>query len=110
MVAATEATTATRPLGRSRWPAAIRWPLAVLRWIVAPLATILIATFLVALALSIAPGDPVASLVGNHPTQAHIEAIRHGLGLDESVLARYWTWLTGVVHGDFGHSIVLRSS
>ncbi len=109
MPTAIEATPAT-PLKRSQRPAAIRWTLAVLRWIVAPLATILIASFLVALALSIAPGDPIASLVGNEPTQARIDAIRNNLGLNESVMARYWTWLTGVVHGDFGHSIALRSS
>lgn len=110
MLTATDAPPAIRPPKRSRRPAAFRWALAGLRWIVAPLATILIASFLVSLALSIAPGDPIASLVGNEPTQARIEAIRNSLGLNESVLARYWTWLTGVVQGDFGRSIALRSN
>jgi len=79
------------------------------RWVIGPLLTVLVATFLVALALDIAPGDPVAALAGNHPSPAHLAAIRHELGLDQSFLARYWSWLTGVLHGDLGRSISLRS-
>jgi peptide/nickel transport system permease protein len=34
-----------------------------------------------------------------------IDAQAHLLGLDRSAPARYWTWLTGVLHGDFGKNL-----
>jgi peptide/nickel transport system permease protein len=30
---------------------------------------------------------------------------RDELGLDQPILVRYWHWLTGIVHGDFGNNI-----
>jgi peptide/nickel transport system permease protein len=35
-----------------------------------------------------------------------LRAISHQYGFDKPFLARYWDWLTGVVHGDFGQSVV----
>ena len=83
--------------------------LAVARWLVGPLVTILVASFVVFVALSLAPGDPVAQLLGGHPTPEAVEATRHMLGLDPPLLVQYWHWLTGVVQGDFGLSIVYRT-
>jgi peptide/nickel transport system permease protein len=34
-----------------------------------------------------------------------IDAQAHLLGLDRSAPARYWTWLTGLLHGDFGKNL-----
>jgi len=34
-----------------------------------------------------------------------IDAQAHLLGLDRSAPQRYWTWLTGVLHGDFGKNL-----
>ena len=71
--------------------------------------TILIASFVVFMALSAAPGDPVSQLLGGHPSPEVIAATRHKLGLDQPLLVQYWHWLTGVVHGDLGLSIVYRT-
>jgi len=30
---------------------------------------------------------------------------RQELGLDQPILVRYWHWLTGILHGDFGNNI-----
>jgi peptide/nickel transport system permease protein len=50
-------------------------------------------------------GDPLAALRSNpHISPKTIEAARHQLHLDEPLLARYWTWFTGMIHGDFGVS------
>lgn len=76
------------------------------RWFVAPLVTVLVASFGIFVALSLAPGDPVAALVGKNATAEQIEAIRHELGLDQPLIVRYWHWLSGVAHGDFGDSSV----
>jgi peptide/nickel transport system permease protein len=51
-------------------------------------------------------GDPLAQLEANpHTSQATIAAMRATLHLNEPLMQRYWTWLTGLfAHGTFGTS------
>jgi peptide/nickel transport system permease protein len=50
-------------------------------------------------------GDPLARLKANpHVSPATIAAARAQLHLNEPILPRYWTWLTGFLHGNFGIS------
>lgn len=39
------------------------------------------------------------------PSQIFLAQKRAELGLDQPILQRYWDWLTGVLHGDFGNNI-----
>lgn len=78
--------------------------------LVGPILTILIASFVVFVALSLAPGDPAVLLLGGRGTPRQIAFVRHELGLDQPLLERYWDWLKGVVHGDFGTSISYRTN
>jgi peptide/nickel transport system permease protein len=72
-------------------------------------ATLVVASFLIFVAISAAPGDPVRLIVGDKASPAAVEAVRHTLGLDKPVLQRYGDWLAGAVHGDFGQSIVYKT-
>ncbi len=55
----------------------------------------------------LAPGGPVAALLQDHPTSAQQMAnITHRYHLDDPVVVQYWHWLGGVLHGDFGRSII----
>jgi len=58
--------------------------------------------------VSLIPGDPALVLAGTHPELA--PAIRQSLHLDEPVFVRYWTWMSGAIHGDLGESYVLHQS
>lgn len=78
--------------------------------LIGPLATIVLASFVVSIALSLAPGDPAAQLVGPRASPAKVAAVRHEVGLDESPVHRYVDWVGGAVHGDFGQSISHRDS
>ena len=51
--------------------------------------------------------DPLAQYRTRQPQPppAFFEQKRQELGLDQPILKRYWDWLTGVVHGDFGNNI-----
>ena len=71
-------------------------------------ATILVATFVIFVGLTLAPGDPVARILGGKATDEARAAMREQLGLDDPLLVRYWNWLTGAVHGDFGTSLTSR--
>lgn len=82
---------------------------APVRWLGGPLLTILIASFVLFMALAAAPGDPVMTLLGGHPTPEAVAAMRAKLGMDHSLIVQYWNWLSGAVRGQFGTSIVYRT-
>ncbi|MGI5328728.1 ABC transporter permease [Actinomadura nitritigenes] len=71
-------------------------------------ATILAASFVIFAGLSVAPGDPVAQILGAKATDQARASMRRRLGLDDPFLERYWHWLTGALHGDFGISLTSR--
>ena len=56
------------------------------------------------------PGDPAVSMLGFGATQAEIEMIRHQLGLDRPVFVQYFSYVIGVVQGDFGFSTTYQGS
>jgi peptide/nickel transport system permease protein len=71
--------------------------------------TLLIVSFAVFASLYIAPGSPLSFLLGRRsasPTE--IAAVRHRYHLDDPFLVRYWHWLSDLLHGNFGSSIVFR--
>jgi len=51
------------------------------------------------------PGDPVIQMLGPEYTPEAAEAMRHKLGLDESVITQYFRWLGNILQGDLGSSI-----
>lgn len=79
-------------------------------WIAGPLVTIVVASFVISIGLSLAPGDPTAQLLGGRPTAAQVADARHELGLDRNVFERYGSWVGGVAQGDLGESIARRQS
>jgi peptide/nickel transport system permease protein len=76
----------------------------ILRRVGAGLLVIAIGSFFLYILVSLS-GNPLAQLMANpHISPATIRAARIELHLNEPLLQRYWTWLTGVVHGNFGIS------
>jgi peptide/nickel transport system permease protein len=71
------------------------------------LAPVIIGVTLIAFSLiHIAPGDPARTMLGQHATQKEINEIREKYGLDEPIIVQYGLWLSGVVRGDLGRSII----
>jgi peptide/nickel transport system permease protein len=62
-------------------------------------------TFLTFVVLNALPGDAATALLGTNATPAEIRAETIKLHLNEPLLVRYWNWLVGVLHGDFGTSL-----
>lgn len=54
------------------------------------------------------PGDPVALAAGPNATQAEIAALAVEYGLDKPIWAQYATYVSGLVHGDLGKSLLTR--
>jgi peptide/nickel transport system permease protein len=56
----------------------------------------------------VVPGDPARLAAGAQATPEMYAQIRQEFGLDQPVPLQYWTYLTGLVHGDWGRSILSR--
>ncbi len=55
------------------------------------------------------PGDPVALLSGERVMSPERHAvISHDLGFDQPIIVQYFDYLWGILHGDFGTSIVTK--
>lgn len=67
--------------------------------------TIFIVSLITFFAFQIIPGDPVLSKLGVDADQAQIDALTNELNLDQPVIRRYFSWLTGIFKGDLGNSI-----
>src|SRR2546425_741615 len=71
--------------------------------------TLLGAAALVFVIMRVIPGDVALLIFGGdqagHIDPKQLEAMRHRLGLDQSLLAQFGTWLWGVVRFDFGNSL-----
>ncbi|TBZ79177.1 ABC transporter permease [Rhizobium leguminosarum] len=62
------------------------------------------------ISLQLAPGDIVSLLIGEQLRTPEVEAaIRAEWGLDEPLLAQYLSYLTRILHGDFGRSYILQT-
>ena len=86
-----------------------RFGLAFLGGRVAILAgSVLVATAVIFVIVQVVPGDPVRFMMGLQADPGAMSAMRHQLGLDAAPLARYFLWLGGMFHGDFGTSYTYR--
>ncbi len=57
---------------------------------------------------NVLPGDPVKLAAGPQATQAEIDSLARELGMDQPLPVRYWTYVTGLVQGDWGQSVLTR--
>ena len=72
------------------------------------LLTLFVVSVVIFILTQILPGDVASSVLGQNATPDNLAAFRHELGLDQPALSRYVTWLTGVLHGDFGVALTNR--
>ena len=70
-------------------------------------AMVLLASLVIFLIANAVPGDPVLLQIGDiaAANPVLVAAFRHKWGLDLPLWDRYWIFLTGLMHGDFGYSI-----
>jgi peptide/nickel transport system substrate-binding protein len=72
------------------------------------IATLLVATAIVFVIVQVVPGDPVRYMMGLQADPGTVAATRHQLGLDAAPAQRYFRWIGGLLHGDFGRSFTYR--
>ncbi|MEN0616257.1 ABC transporter permease [Klebsiella indica] len=76
----------------------------IARRVGAGILTLLIVSAVVFFITSLLPGDAAQMILGQNATAETVAALRQQLGLDQSLPVRYFSWLSGMLHGDFGIS------
>lgn len=70
--------------------------------------SLIVASIVIFLLLEVVPGDPAQFMLGLNSTPEAAAKLRAVLGLDAPALQRYFTWLFGMLHGDFGISYTYK--
>lgn len=81
------------------------WPLLGRRVGSAALTLLLVSMVIFAIA-GLLPGDAAQEALGQSATPEQVAALRHEMGLDQPAPVRYARWLSGMMHGDAGQSLV----
>ncbi|MDA8478141.1 glutathione ABC transporter permease GsiC [Citrobacter sp. Awk 4] len=80
----------------------------VLKRLLGLIPTLLIVAVLVFLFVHLLPGDPARLIAGPEADAQVIELVRQQLGLDQPLHVQFWHYITHVIQGDFGTSMVSR--
>lgn len=73
---------------------------------------LIIVTAVVFLMVRLLPGDPILMYLTRQDMESftveQVDKLRHDLGLDRPIIVQYVNWVSDVVTGDLGNSIILR--
>jgi peptide/nickel transport system permease protein len=72
--------------------------------------TLVAVSALVFFSMALLPGDIAQQMLGQAGTPDAVANIRHDLGLDRPIGERYLSWMSGVLHGNFGRSLASNRS
>lgn len=71
------------------------------------LVVLLVVSLLIFVVLDTVPGDAAESIIGDSASQEQLDELRQEMGLDETLLARYVSYIKGVfMQGDLGVSLI----
>ena len=76
----------------------------VLKRLIAIIPILLLVMLIVFYILNITPGDPVHIILGNDAPQEAVDALTEELGLNDPFFVRFFNYVKGVLHLDFGES------
>ncbi|GAA4239819.1 ABC transporter permease [Actinomadura meridiana] len=84
--------------------ATLAWPIA--RRALTGLVTLWCISVIVFVATQAMPGDVAHIILGPGGTADQVAQLNKNLGLDQPLVSQYWDWLTSVLTGDMGNSLV----
>ena len=73
------------------------------------LLTLVLLSLIIFFAGSVLPGNPGRAILGPFASQHAVEALNQTLGVNRPLIAQYWSWATGILHGDLGTSYQYRA-
>ena len=73
------------------------------------LLTLVLLSLIIFFAGSVLPGNPGRAILGPFASQHAVNALNQTLGVNRPLIAQYWSWATGILHGDLGTSYQYRA-
>jgi peptide/nickel transport system permease protein len=71
--------------------------------------TLFLLSLIIFFAGQVLPGNPARSILGPLAAESAVRALDHQLGVDRPLLSQYWSWITGMLHGNMGESYQYQS-
>ena len=79
----------------------------LVRRLLAVILVLIVVTFAVFAITMILPGNAAIMILGEYGTDEAVAALERRLGLDKSWYIQYYSWVKGILGGDFGQSLRL---
>jgi len=73
------------------------------------LLTLVLLSLIIFFAGSVLPGNPGRATLGPFASEHAVQAFNQTLGVNRPLIAQYWSWATGILHGDLGTSYQYRA-
>ena len=74
------------------------------------LLTLVLLSLIIFLAGQVLPGNPGRAILGPFAASSAVQALNHSLGVDRPLIVQYWSWVSGIVHGNLGTSYQFHAS
>lgn len=71
---------------------------------------LLVVSIILFFLMDVLPGDAAAGIANIDAGEAYYEQLREEMGLNRSPVVRYLDWLGGLLHGNFGASLITGTS
>ena len=68
------------------------------------LLTLVLLSLIIFFACQVLPGNPGRAILGPFASESAVNTLNHKLGVDRPLISQYWSWVSGIVHGDLGTS------
>jgi peptide/nickel transport system permease protein len=82
----------------------------VLRRLGLAILTLWLLSVIVFVAGQVLPGDPGRAILGPLAAPSAVRALDTQLGVNRPLVVQYWSWITGLLHGNMGTSYSYRSA
>jgi len=81
----------------------------ILRRLLLAIPTLLVVITIIFVIVRVIPGDPARARLGDQASEEAVEQLQEELGLNQSLWGQYVDYMTGLVQGDLGRSLVNRA-
>jgi ABC-type dipeptide/oligopeptide/nickel transport system permease component len=80
----------------------------ILKRLLLAIPTLFAVVTIIFLIVRVIPGDPAIAVLGDNATEDAVAALREQMGLNEPLWRQYLDYMTGLLRGDLGNSLVTR--
>lgn len=82
----------------------------ILRRLLLAIPTLFVVVTIIFLLVRVIPGDPARAALGDYATEAAVQSLREELGLADPIWVQYVNYITDLLQGDLGTTMVTRDS